>query len=178
MIKFEKISAYKNDETLNLPVRKTSYSAGYDFEVAEDTTIPSYIDIMEDIENTTTVSEKGITYDEWTKVLRKKHRPTLVPTGIKCYMEPDMYLQLSVRSSTPLKSWLIMANSVGNIDADYVDNPDNEGHIYFQVINLSPYPITLKKGTIIGQGIFKKYYITDDDVTAGERIGGFGSTTK
>ena len=35
------------------------------------------------------------------------------------------------------------------IDADYADNPSNEGMIYFQVINLSPFPIKLKKGDII-----------------------------
>ena len=63
------------------------------------------------------------------------------------------------------------------IDADYADNPDNEGHIYFQVINLSPVDIQLRKGDIIGQGIIKKYEITDDDNAVGERMGGFGSTS-
>lgn len=64
------------------------------------------------------------------------------------------------------------------IDADYADNPDNEGAIYFQVINLSPFPIKLKKGDIIGQGIIHKYEVTDDDAATGERVGGFGSTSK
>lgn len=40
-------------------------------------------------------------------------KPTLVPTGIKCKLEKDKYLELSLRSSSPLKYWLIMANSVG-----------------------------------------------------------------
>jgi hypothetical protein len=71
----------------------------------------------------------------------------------------------------------MMGNSVGVIDADYADNPDNEGHIYFQVINLSPVDIQLKKGDIIGQGIIKRYEITDDDNAVGERMGGFGSTS-
>ena len=62
------------------------------------------------------------------------------------------------------------------IDADYYNNPDNEGHIYFQVINLAPFDIVLRKGDTIGQGILKKYYLTDDDVTTGLREGGFGST--
>ena len=31
-----------------------------------------------------------------------------------------------------------MANGVGIIDADYYNNPDNEGEIFFQLINLSP----------------------------------------
>lgn len=63
------------------------------------------------------------------------------------------------------------------IDSDYADNPDNEGHIYFQIINLSPFDIQLKKGDIIGQGIIKKYLTTDDDTASGKRVGGFGSTS-
>jgi dUTP pyrophosphatase len=41
---------------------------------------------------------------------------------------------------------------------------------------LSPFDIILKKGDAIGQGIFKKYYLTDDDTATAERQGGFGST--
>ena len=104
-------------------------------------------------------------------------KPTLVPTGVKCQLEPDCYLELSVRSSTPLKYWLILANSVGIIDADYYNNSDNEGHIYFQIINLSPFNIQLKKGDIIGQGIIHKYEIADGDEANGIRNGGFGSTS-
>ena len=64
------------------------------------------------------------------------------------------------------------------IDADYYNNPDNEGEIFFQLINLSPFKIKLNKGDIIGQGIIKKYLTTDDDKATGERTGGFGSTSK
>ena len=47
------------------------------------------------------------------------------------------------------------------------------------MINLSPFPIALKKGDIIGQGIVKRYYVTDDDATGKEaiRVGGLGSTS-
>lgn len=60
---------------------------------------------------------------------------------------------------------------------DYCDNPDNEGEIFFQVINLAPFAIQLKRGDRIGQGIIKTYGVTDDDNAVGERKGGFGSTT-
>lgn len=40
-VKFEKVSKYAEVD-INLPQRKTAYSAGYDFEVAEDIVIPSY----------------------------------------------------------------------------------------------------------------------------------------
>lgn len=178
-MKFEVISKY-TDAGLSLPIRKTKASAGYDFQVAEDTLIPSYFKLVDKIMNAThetchtagsfTLSETA----QLTKDFRAK--PTLVPTGIKCEVPEDMYLELSVRSSCPLKHWLIPANGVGIIDADYYNNPDNEGHIFFQIINLSPFDIILKKGDAIGQGIFKKYYLTDDDAADGFRAGGFGST--
>lgn len=104
-------------------------------------------------------------------------KPTLVSTGMKVYLDPGKYLELSVRSSCPLKHWLILANGVGIIDGDYVDNEDNEGEIFFQLINLSPYPILLKKGDKIGQGIIKDYHKTDNDNSTDTRISGLGSTT-
>jgi len=65
---------------------------------------------------------------------------------------------------------------VGIIDADYYNNPDNEGEIFFQIINLSPVPIYLKAGDRIGQGIIHKYEKTVDDEVTETRTGGFGST--
>jgi dUTP pyrophosphatase len=107
-----------------------------------------------------------------------KAKIKLVSTGMKCQLDPGTYLELSVRSSCPLKHWLILANSVGIIDADYYNNPDNEGEIFFQIINLAPFPIHLKRGDAIGQGIIKPYLTTEDDNATGERTGGFGSTDK
>lgn len=105
-------------------------------------------------------------------------RMTLIPTGVKIKLEEDQKLELFIRSSTPLGAYLMMANSVGIIDADYYDNPDNEGHIHFQVINLSPFNIRIKKGEIIGQGIISRYDKTTLDDTSATRVGGFGSTSK
>lgn len=62
------------------------------------------------------------------------------------------------------------------IDADYYGNSSNDGEIMFQLINLSPYPILLRKGDVIGQGIIKRYLTTFDDEANGTRTGGFGST--
>ena len=173
MAKFEIISDYKN-KGLNIPTRKTMKSAGYDFEVAEDVVIPSWSELFATMAE---ITRGEMTLDDMAAFTKKmKTKPTLVPTGIKCQMADDEYLELSVRSSCPLKHWLILANSVGIIDSDYYNNPDNEGHIMFQVINLSPSPIKLQKGDRIGQGVIKKYSITEDDAAVGERLGGFGST--
>ena len=48
----------------------------------------------------------------------------------------------------------------------------------FAFYNITENPVLVKKGEAIGQGIFSKYLITDDDNAKGERIGGFGSTDK
>lgn len=45
MPRFEIVSKYK-DAGIHLPSRGTMYSAGYDFEVAEDTFVPSYLSIL------------------------------------------------------------------------------------------------------------------------------------
>lgn len=198
MIKFEKVSRLA-DADFNLPVRKTANSAGYDFEVAEDIIVPPYTEIFkflsEQIAQVAMLDENNHIKDDDGNVVSVRvnpidlkeigdmtkaynARPTLVSTGVKCYLDPGTYLELSVRSSTPLKHWLILANGVGIIDADYADNPDNEGEIFLQLINLGPVPIYLHKGDIIGQGIIKKFEITDDDAAEGERTGGLGSTTK
>ena len=79
----------------------------------------------------------------------------------------------------PLKHWLIVANGVGVIDADYYNNSDNEGHIYFQLINLSPWDIVIEKGDCFGQGIILPYETTsDDDNNDVIRSGGLGSTSE
>jgi dUTP pyrophosphatase len=93
-------------------------------------------------------------------------------------MPKDVYLELTSRSSVPLKNWLVLANGVGVIDADYYNNEDNEGEIFLQFINLSPCSILIKEGDKIGQGIFHKYLVTaNEEETKAKRTGGFGSTT-
>jgi dUTP pyrophosphatase len=188
---FEKISKYADDEGIIIPTRKTAKSAGYDFCVAEDTVVPSWSSAIEaDFANELAKDlskyygsfeefVKSLPYDlNTTATLVKKygHKVTLVPTGIKAYMPDDWYLQLSVRSSLSNKHWLLLANGTGIIDADYYNNVDNEGHIYFQIINLLPFDVILKKGDCIGQGIFLQYGTVENDAAEGERVGGFGST--
>jgi dUTP pyrophosphatase len=103
--------------------------------------------------------------------------PTLVRTGIKAKMEHDEVLELYNRSSNPKKLGLILANSVGVIDADYYGNPDNDGEILFAFYNIKTEPVTIKVGDRIGQGVFKKFLRADGAVVKErERTGGFGST--
>ncbi|HYG57439.1 MAG TPA: dUTP diphosphatase [Symbiobacteriaceae bacterium] len=100
----------------------------------------------------------------------------LVPTGLKAYMAPDEVLLLYIRSSLAVKRSLMLANGVGVVDADYADNPDNEGHIMVALANLGGAPVTIAAGDRIAQGIFVKYLATAGDQAGGDRLGGFGST--
>ena len=176
MAKFEKVSRF-NEIDLPLPVRKTAQSAGYDFVVAEDITIPPYAEMSEKMWANRPAYVPSL--NEAAAIIKEaKAKVTLVSTGMKCQLDEGTYLELSVRSSCPLKHWLVLGNSVGIIDADYYNNPDNEGEIFFQIINLAPFAIQLKRGDAIGQGIIKPYLTTEDDAATGERTGGFGSTDK
>ena len=139
------------EKEIHMPVRKTKYSAGYDIEAAEDCVVP---------------------------VFKPGQAPTLIKTGLKAYMPEDEYLMLCNRSSNPKKKGLVMANSVGIIDCDYYGNPDNDGHFMFAFYNVKSEEVEIKKGECIGQAIFQKYGIIDNDQAEGERVGGFGSTSK
>ena len=147
---FEIAKGFENSN-INLPVRSTKNSAGYDVEAAEDCIIPAF---------------------------KPGQKPTLVKTGIKAYMESDEVLILANRSSNPGKKGLILANSIGVVDSDYYENPDNDGHIMYAFFNFKAEDVEIKKGDVIGQAIFKKYEIIDGDIAEGERVGGFGSTSK
>lgn len=100
----------------------------------------------------------------------------LVPTGLKAYMPPDEFLALYVRSSLAVSRGLMLANGVAVIDADYADNPENEGHILVALYNRTDRPVRIARGERIAQGIFHRFGVTDDDRPGGARAGGFGST--
>lgn len=179
MAKFEKVSRYA-DADLAMPVRKTEFSAGYDLVAADDYIIPSVFQLAAEAERLWEVDEDEFVTLAQMGLFTKKlnYKPTLVSTGMKCKLDPGTFLQLSVRSSSPLKYWLMLANGVGIIDADYYNNPDNEGEIFLQIYNMSPFNIQIQKGEAIGQGIILPYAVTEDDNASGDRTGGFGSTNE
>lgn len=103
---------------------------------------------------------------------------TRVMTGVKCELRPYMVLILANRSSNPSKKSLFLANGVGIVDADYYNNPDNEGEIGFEFYNNSEEDVIISKNEKIGQGIITTYVRVEDDKATGSRAGGFGSTGK
>lgn len=137
------------DRDIALPKRSTGGAAGYDLEAAEDVTVPRF---------------------------RLGQEPTLIPTGLKVYCQPDEFLALYNRSSGAKKG-IVLGNGVGIIDMDYYGNPTNDGHFQIVVFNVSDHDLMIKKGDRIAQAIFQKFALADDDTPLeGARRGGFGST--
>lgn len=171
---FEIVSSYEG-KGINLPKRATAHAAGYDFEAAEDTVVPSIWKAL--FKNRTHKAKEETASFSLPEENQRFLKSTLVPTGIKAYMKDDEYLQLANRSSNPIKNQLTMPNGVGIIDADYYGNEDNEGHIYFQFVNYGIRDHVIKKGERIGQGIFMSFLKVDHEAEgSAKRTGGFGSS--
>ena len=130
---------------LQIPVRKTKGSAGYDFIAPFDLIIQPHSDI-------------------------------LIKTGIKCQIEEGYVLELYPRSSLGFKHRLALNNTVGIIDSDYYNNVNNEGHIMCKMYNPTNNIITIHKGEAFAQGIFKQFFLADEEEVTTERVGGIGST--
>ena len=144
---FEIASGWENKD-IHLPRRQTAHAAAYDIEAAEDTVVPKF--------------QPGV-------------KPTLVATGLKAYCQPDECYFVFNRSSGASKG-LVLANGVGIIDADYYNNPENDGHFRVVVFNVTDQDLLIKKGDRIAQVVFQKFLTIDGDVAMGKRKGGFGST--
>ena len=97
------------------------------------------------------------------------------PTGVRCRMDGDRVLAIFPRSGLGFKYRLALDNTVGIIDADYY-GADNEGHIMIKMTNNGDKDLFVEAGKGFAQGIFLRYYLTDDDAAVASRTGGFGST--
>ncbi len=137
-------------QDINLPVRSTTHAAAYDIEAAADITVPPF---------------------------RPGTKPTLVPTGLKAYCQPDECYFVLNRSSGAGKG-IVLANGVGLIDADYYGNSENDGHFYILVLNTLNHDLKIKKHDRIAQVVFQKFLLVDDDQASGVRCGGLGSTDR
>lgn len=146
-IYFEKVSRIKED--IKLPERSTAGSAGYDFFAIKDVEIEPF---------------------------SENHKPIMIATGVKIKLPPSIYLMLANRSSNPGKLDLVMPGSIGVIDSDYYNNPDNEGEVFFSFYNVGDQTRVIKKGERLGQGIIMPFIKAANDNAVGSRNGGFGST--
>ena len=146
MRKFEIAKGFE-DRGVVLPQRKTAKSAGYDIIALTDEDVYVHPGMSVNLE-----------------------------TGVKACMEDDEVMLLFIRSSLGIKQGLTLSNSCGVIDADYYNNPDNDGHFILNVINTSNEVQCIPARSRVAQAIFVKYLIVDNDKATGERVGGIGST--
>ena len=146
MRKFEIAKGFE-DRGVVLPQRKTAKSAGYDIIALTDEDVFVHPGMSVNLE-----------------------------TGVKACMEDDEVMLLFIRSSLGIKQGLTLSNSCGVIDADYYNNPDNDGHFILNIINTGNSVQRIPARSRVAQAVFVKYLTVDDDNATGERIGGIGST--
>ena len=127
------------------PTHKTKYSAGADLSASEDV-----IFLPGDVE--------------------------LVPTGFSLSDLPPscnyngLTFILAIRSSLTLKQGLMLANGIGVIDSDYLDE------VKVMLFNPTDEIVTIEKGQRIAQLIPMQYVTGVFPVEENNRNGGFGST--
>lgn len=139
---------HKFPKAITLPKRADDGSAGYDFYLPKD-----------------------------IRVL--PHQTVMVSSDVKAYMQKDEVLKLYVRSSVGIKLGLSLPNGTGIIDSTYYENASNDGNIGIALHNNTGVTVEMKAGERVVQGIFQKYLSADnDEVLAGERVGGTGSSGK
>ena len=146
MRRFEIAKGFENSGVI-IPQRKTSKSAGYDIVALIDEDV--YLNPGQSVN---------------------------LATGLKACMEDDEVMLLFIRSSLGIKKGITLSNSCAVIDADYYNNPDNDGHFILNVINTSNEVQCIPARSRVAQAVFVKYLTVDNDNATGERIGGLGST--
>ncbi len=99
-----------------------------------------------------------------------------IPMNVIVATPSGYMLMVAVRSSTPRRTGLRLANAVGIVDQDY-RGPDDEIHI--DVWNPTDQTVTVQRGESIAQGIFVRVDRAEWDELATPDVpsrGGFGST--
>jgi len=160
---------YKLDPSVKEPIFATEGSACFDIHAH----IPSEteIKIRDEFGHEATLksdkSDNFILALSWT---------ALIPTGLIFDIPFGWMVRLYARSGLAFKQGLILANSVGIIDSDYVDP------VFVMVKNTTSRPIVIKNGTRICQGqmdMVSKYNLVEvpeRPAQKTDRDGGFGST--
>ena len=86
------------------------------------------------------------------------HTVELIPVNVTIEIPKGYALIVAVRSSTPLKKGLIMANSIGIIDPFYSGDRDE---IKVQLLNFTDMSVEVEKGELLTQGFVLKHETVD-----------------
>lgn len=107
----------------------------------------------------------------------------VIPTGIRCNIKDNWFLDLNPRGGHGFKYGISIANTRGIVDSDYF-YATNEGHIMLNIVNNNSAVNTdktafkVEKGKGYCQGIFTIYGFSKNDNVDTKRTYGFGSTDK
>lgn len=134
-------------DAIELPVRATKGSAGYDFKCPFDGIFVNHI--------------QGIT----------------IPTGIRVKIEDGWSLSICPRSGLGFKYGIELVNTIGIIDSDYYYSDNEGHIMVKLTRKFNDGAPMIMSGDSFAQGIFYRYGITIDDEVSNIRNGGFGSTT-
>jgi dUTP pyrophosphatase len=100
----------------------------------------------------------------------------LVPANVIVEILRGYALIVAARSSTPMRTGLVIPHGIGIIDSDFHGDDDE---IMVQVWNPTDAPVTVDRGDRIAQGILMKIEPVDwvtTDGSFGKTRGGFGTT--
>lgn len=124
-----------------------------------------------------TKNSAGYDFVSPVNIIVPAHGVAKIPTGVKVQLEPTDLLSLYPRSSIGFKTNIRLANTVGIVDSDYYNNPDNEGHIWIKLYNPGDNDFIIKAGDKFAQGIITQFLTVDDEEEINAtREGGLGST--
>ncbi len=121
-------------------------------------------------------TKNSAAYDLYSpiRIVLKPGEIAKIPTGFKIKMPKNEAFFIYIRSSYGAKD-IILPAGVNIIDADYYNNPKNEGHFFICIKNNSKKDFVIEEGDRIAQGVFQKYYTCGETVKT-KRSGGFGSS--
>ena len=156
-------SKFVDYDDIKIPARSTKGSAGYDFysgmeyDYLDDSVVRKCYDVMYEARKCVEllISNYSINF------LNGRH--ILIPTFIKCnmnftpvYNDSNWVLILAPKSGIGSKTGMRLSNTIGIIDSDYYNNPDNEGHILLD-ITYDPISYGSEKHLIEGEQIYTFY---------------------
>lgn len=148
-IRFPESALKQIYDSIKLPKRATTGSAGHDFFLP----MP-----MLDIPANTSVT---------------------IPTGIRCKIDEGWVLEIYPRSGHGFKYGVHLANTCGIIDQDYYGaKNEGHIQVKLVNDSVLKKHIELAQGDAFCQGKFSIYGTTVDDEVSEKRTGGFGSTDK
>lgn len=168
MMEDNRLKFYKLHPDVKLPYFATTQSACFDiiFNSAHTMTYTGY-------SGTNVPFERDVVDGEITIMPKER---VLVPTGLIFDIPKGYSVRVHARSGLSLKKGLVLVNSEGVIDSDYVDE------LFVMLTNITDAKIKISTGDRVAQGEMVEtlvYQMTTTDikpVQKTDRVGGLGST--